>query len=193
MVNTWHFTTNDVDFEIESGVFVAALNELYDAVYGESNGAANCYVWANTMARCYDLSTPTPRVPVEIGMPITASAVSTLVPSEAACVLSYAADPTPGIPAGRQRGRIYFGGLGPFWDSASAVDAWPTISPTAITALGSAANALIDDLTVTGVRWVVHSRVAGADFEVTHGWIDNAWDTQRRRGGDYSSRIPWQP
>jgi hypothetical protein len=36
--------------------------------------------------------------------------------------------------------------------------------------------------------WVVYSPTDDAYHEVANGWVDNAWDTQRRRGYKPTSR-----
>jgi hypothetical protein len=42
--------------------------------------------------------------------------------------------------------------------------------------------------TALGVEWVVRSDTTGATAPVTDGWVDNAFDTQRRRGNRATQR-----
>jgi hypothetical protein len=37
-------------------------------------------------------------------------------------------------------------------------------------------------------NWVAYSPTADEANQITNGWVDNAWDTQRRRGLYYSQR-----
>lgn len=40
--------------------------------------------------------------------------------------------------------------------------------------------------------WLIHSRVGAGSFSaVETGWVDNAMDTQRRRGPKATSRYTW--
>lgn len=41
------------------------------------------------------------------------------------------------------------------------------------------------------IEWCIWSRKNSALFEVTSGYIDDAFDTQRRRGNDPTSRLVW--
>jgi hypothetical protein len=58
-----------------------------------------------------------------------------------------------------------------------------------ITTLAKALRDLID-ASVTETTWslAVYSVADAVAREVTNGWVDNAWDTQRRRGIDATAR-----
>jgi len=58
-------------------------------------------------------------------------------------------------------------------------------------ALKAAAEALADDAVTLGVTWSILSRSDGDTKPVVGGYIDNAWDTQRRRGVEPTSRLGW--
>jgi hypothetical protein len=64
-----------------------------------------------------------------------------------------------------------------------------------ITALIGSSNKMHDDLAAAAITWCVYSPTArglgAADLgctTVTHNWVDNAFDTQRRRGPKASAR-----
>jgi hypothetical protein len=59
---------------------------------------------------------------------------------------------------------------------------FPNIESTLRVHLLDAAGALNATSFDAGWQWVVHSRVANNDHQVTHGFIDDEPDTQRRRG-----------
>ena len=89
----------------------------------------------------------------------------------------------------RRRGRIYLGPL-----AAVAADSSTGRPNTSfVTAIKNAAAAYLASVTTDGTfTWVVHSHTTGASpgtydetgnsVTVNQGWVDNAWDTQRRRG-----------
>lgn len=126
------------------------------------------------------------------------------LPGEVALVLTYHADltdipetqtnptPPPAIirPAARRRGRLY---LGPFNSTVlteSAGDLEGTPSAALINALIGAADALQTALPANTV-WQVYSDAEVDNFPVVGGWVDNAFDSQRRRGNLATARTTW--
>ena len=126
------------------------------------------------------------------------------LPSEVALVMTYhslltdvpetESNPTPPPafirPAARRRGRIY---LGPLAQQAISYTG-PTNEPFPIVGLtnaisGAAANLLT--ATPANTDWTQLSQAEGSMFSVTGGWIDNAFDSQRRRGNDPTTRTTW--
>jgi hypothetical protein len=112
-----------------------------------------------------------------------------------ALCLSYKADYVGGFPQARQRGRIYLGGFATLLAAGSA-SSFPAVSSTSRTAIATAATALKTGLFADGWVWVVLSPTnvalnAQNTFTVTGGWIDNAADTQRRRGQKATARTSW--
>lgn len=120
---------------------------------------------------------------------------TTALPSEVAICLSfhgaYGADVEFGTggsrPRARHRGRIFIGPLG-----LNVIDEDATTHETFVTAacrtdITVAANRL-RNFSTNGIQWSVWSRVRAAVEAVTGGWVDNAFDTQRRRGNDPSAR-----
>lgn len=132
--------------------------------------------------RYYDLAAPAPRSPLRIETMSAMTPAGSAMPQETALCLSYEAAKLSGFNQKNRRGRIYFG-------------------PLAQTALGSTparpngnANQLLPTLVAAGKfladhtwaagsrRWVVYSQKFGTWATVTNGWVDNEFDTQRRRG-----------
>lgn len=135
---------------------------------------------------------------------LPASATVSALPSEVACVLSFNANLTGlqeqgeefvenGVtkrrrPKAQRRGRNYWG---PF-NSSAADEASPGRPSTALrnhlADLGQQLlpGGAIDVLPDTA--WVVYSSIAGA-HPVVAGHVDDAWDTQRRRGVPKSSQV----
>lgn len=81
----------------------------------------------------------------------------------------------------RGRGRVYLGPFGTLANDSSS----GRPSSTMRTAIRNAAQVLLDaSSTSPGIDWVVMTQAAGpaTSTPVHDGWIDDAWDTQRRRG-----------
>lgn len=150
-----------------------------------------------------DAGSVVPRTPlggpiIDVHWNLSAAGVGSDLPRECASVLSIAGnmagvpEDVPGgapgpagdtHPAARLRGRVY---LGPFTTGAigSGVNGPGVIlqlrasATDAATALGTAIAAIVGGT----VHWGVWSRVNHTIVPVTHGWMDDGWDTQRRRG-----------
>jgi hypothetical protein len=126
------------------------------------------------------------------------------LPREVAACLSYHADMTglpedvpggaPGPagdthPAARHRGRIY---LGPLANNAlgAGVNGPGVYSGLRTSATNAAASFMsaMGAIAIGPVRWCVWSRVNHALYPITGGWMDDAFDTQRRRGIEATQR-----
>lgn len=95
--------------------------------------------------------------------------------------------PTPG----RLRGRVYIGPLG-FNTIAGVAEGLPSRPGTEIIDLIAATTQrLVGDLDADGHALCVWSRVDGVFRPVVGGWVDNEWDTQRRRGRKRTTRTMW--
>ena len=106
---------------------------------------------------------------------------------ELAVCLSFQGDKEAGLPQARRRGRIYIGPL----DNTSANGNRP--SSAIITSLANAAASFADAVTNLGGNtwWAVWSVANQEGVPISNGWVDNAWDVQRRRGVDPTSRTTW--
>lgn len=210
VTNTWHFDGDDTlgedtDAEYHSTVY-NLLQTFYQAIDGLIFPAR---IASPAVMRIYDLRDAKPRVPEFEGtIPLTPINDESY-PSEVALCLSYQADPVSGMNQRLRRGRIY---LGPYCFAArdlGSSDARP--SPTAVSGIAAAAGVLRDGADTVGgshVSWAVYSptwnlgrgptpkgspaitahTLDDAFNDVTNGWVDNAFDTQRRRGIAASSR-----
>lgn len=103
-------------------------------------------------------------------------------PAEVAIVLSYFA----GNNQGRNRGRMYMGPFNGFITEGER----PDLSfRTRILEFGSD---ILGVGAITTRNWLQHSRTDGSYKSVTAYYVDDAWDTQRRRGAAPTSRIQRQ-
>jgi hypothetical protein len=89
--------------------------------------------------------------------------------------------------AGRRRGRVY---LGPLQTrvNTNASDKTPTISTNFRDACTGAAAFFSNSNLDLNIFWVVWSPTAGDATRVHEGWMDDDFDTQRRRGEDATAR-----
>lgn len=196
-VNTFHFTGVD-DVEDMCTAIFGRMQLFYNTAYGSSSRKI-CQLLSNEVAitaarvKMYDMAEPEPRPPVfdeSLGLTGTPTAATNL-PSEVALCASYAAAPMAGEVAARRRGRVY---IGPLNTAASdggsgTTPARPATTTREILAEASEAMAAANTL---GAQWVVWSRRNDSASEIVRGWVDNAFDTQRRRGPAATSRLSWE-
>lgn len=127
------------------------------------------------------------------------------LPEELACCLSFRGlytsrvEDLPQAPTGpagdahqraRVRGRVYIGPLVSLALHSASGGVEARISPDVQTDfIESARDFLHTELGASNWAWSVYSRVEGAYVAVTVVWVDDAWDVQRRRGSEASSRV----
>lgn len=122
------------------------------------------------------------------------------LPSEIAACLTYHADMTgvpefaAGIrPRSRLRGRFFFG---PLCAAANVLAQDPApgfrtrLDPVLINDLCQSASRVLGTPSPL-TTWVVYSRTVGIGFPVVAGWVDDAFDVQRRRGEAAVGRQLW--
>jgi hypothetical protein len=168
------------------------LDAFYTSVYTIGAGADWIAPWvdiSNCRIKVYDLDDPIPRAPVyENTFAITATPVTnSSVPLETAICLSFQGEPVSGTPQARRRGRIFIGGWAGLADAGDATS-FPEVSSELRTGICAAAETLYDAMAEDDWFWVVWSRVDEEAALVTNGWVDNAFDTQRRRGNAATAR-----
>jgi hypothetical protein len=110
-------------------------------------------------------------------------------PGEVALVLSYQAEPVAGVSARRTRGRIFIGPLNTANMTQGSGDARP--GGATINKMKGAGSWLAGRTSPTGDVWCVYSKAQGQAYDVTRGWVDDAFDTQRRRGKGATTRNTW--
>lgn len=190
IVNTWHFRHTDVSVgttpEDSANDMIDQLEEFYQAIDGVLFPTT---VGTTIQCKAYDLNDAEPRVPVLTRSIAITPNTGEPMPHEVAICLSLKADVESGEPAGRRRGRVY---LGPLVKAAASVDSNRVVfSNDYRNAVRDAAiAAFLTGLTSEDPKLHVYSRttdlggatVANSFFRVVRGEVDNAFDTQRRRG-----------
>lgn len=135
----------------------------------------------------YDLAQPRPRAPMfDEQYELEGLGVGEALPTEVALCLSYRAEYASGVPAARRRGRIYLGGFQAGFNTQGR----PTAS--ARTTMATSARDLLQAAnSAVSWEWQQYSQTLGVGTQVVAGWVDDAWDTQRRRGLPPSQRTTW--
>ena len=205
IVNVFHFDGDDEDEEdnVYGSTILDALQSFYDAI---SDVLSTLYE-GHIDVKMYDLRQPagsralgTTRPPVFTGTVITSATGAGVLPTECAIAMSYAADPAEGVPQRRRRGRIFIGPISA--DAVVTTGSQVFVSAGARNVVNAAAHGLAQPhpLPVAGnVHWAVFSprtvELGGtldeAFNDVTHGYTDNAFDTQRSRGPRSTARTTW--
>lgn len=189
--NTFCFyngTSIDKDDEADLDNVLDLVDDFY-TVAGSGGGDAlgrfiNNTVKRQAIIKLYDFADPEPRAPIAeriITLPAVVS--NNNLPSEVALVGSFQADQVAGMTQRRRRGRVY---IGPLCTSAPNNTNPPT---TMVDALKNRMNELLAAADASLLwDWHIYSPTNNNSVKVTNGWVDNTWDTQRRRGPKSTSR-----
>lgn len=187
ITNTFHFTNTDTisDYDNVRDMLVNFYTvEAPDAGFAITDWMATTTVTGNWTLKAYALEDPKPRQPV-ITYTGQASPLATAgLPSEVALVLSFQAAQESGEIPARRRNRVY---LGPFGSTANNSIGRPENDLVA-TMLFAGKQLILEQAASVRWAWVAYSPTTDEANTITNGWVDNAWDTQRRRGLYYSAR-----
>lgn len=185
-VNTFHF------FTAGTGADFPNVRDLLEDFYCTTGTGSPLRTHMPTILQtqplvtAYDLSDPKPRTPVYTAgfkVPVTWG-TGTPLPTEVALCLSFEGEKVSGENQKRRRNRVY---LGPFRSQTVASTGKP--DPTFITDVARQAKAMHDAATASVTwDWVAYSPTDDQHHLIDHLWVDDAWDTQRRRGIAASSR-----
>lgn len=196
VTNTFHFDWGGTlppdtpDFALITNV----LANFYETIFPGSGQItmASYADPAGFRVRIYNLDDAPPRVPLsDINTPLVVEhATQTLTVPETAICLSYHAALISGTNPRRRRGRIYIGALGA-WGETGTDASFPAPHAQLIANLADAGESILSGLSESDWTWVVYSTVNQEGYPVVGGWIDNAADTQRRRGNAPTVRTTW--
>jgi len=184
VTNNWCVTGTDINGQT-AGI-TTAFKDFYDDFVTD---IGQTIAQNGHEAKYYDLPGTPPNYPFDIDTWNLASApTGTSLPEEVAICCSFQGPKIPGFPQNRRRGRVYIGPLDIAFLNTDGrpIAARITNLATAMATLGSNLNALSPT-----VELAVWSPTDGAAVVCTDGWIDNAWDTQRRRGRDATTRTTY--
>lgn len=188
--NPANFVTNTMYWDDgEAETFSTLVTEIVDAYNLIQSHISTVIAENGHDIQFYRMSDPEPRAPVFEDSWNLSGTSATSIPRECAMCVSFQAPRISGVPQSRRRGRLY---LGPF--GSSALDT-ATGNPSAniVTACVNFGSALLDfSQGQADWKWAVYSTVNETGSEVSDGWVDNAWDTQRRRGNEWTARTLFQ-
>jgi hypothetical protein len=189
-VNVFHFSgPGDFTLAPLQDDLIARIRSFYNDVGDGGSNVAGMLGSTVKPESCriklYELVGAPPHPPIRDEPLNLAGVGSAQLPREVALVLSFQGDPISGVVQARRRGRVF---IGPLTTSVTddENDSRPTLQRR--TDLNSAGKRLMDANT-NDVNWVVRSTVSQLVTRVDNGWVDNAFDTQRRRGSKATSRL----
>lgn len=154
-------------------------NEVVAKYVQYVNTFPNTVRQTNHVYKVFNRADVEPRVPVIQGLwNFTDPPTGDPLPPEVAHCLSFQGDATSGVQQARRRGRVY---IGPIDLGRVGTDGRPNATQMA-TLLQWGDTLLAASDAASQWLWTVHSAVNGTDVPVTNGWVDDEFDTQRRRG-----------
>lgn len=186
VVNTWSFEivddTEDNYSEVGSFLFTF-YSELVGIFYGPTMDFSQ---WTT---KIYLRSDPEPRVPRAEGIQDLGDGNlgAGPVPEEVSMCLSFRGVYAAGSPKARRRGRVFLGPLRS--ELFTILGERIRFNTSAQEVVRDAYQLATAQLTTVGNRHVVWSGTDGVAYPVVELWVDNAPDTQRRRGPAPTSRL----
>lgn len=189
VVNSWAFR-NDGAGSVEdmANRVRDALDHFYvgDGTAGAPGLRAMLAETLQTLTyHVYDLGQAPPREPTTVESGTWTAPTGNSLPGEVACCLSFYADRN--LP--RSRGRLFIGPLAE--TTVEMFNDRPRPSSQLRSALVTNATNLLN--TSESITWVLVSQADGDSKVITDGWVDDAFDTQRRRGTAATTREVFPP
>lgn len=187
VVNTFCF--RNMSTEQSPAEFAATLRDLLDTFYGTGSTLLNTvgqYLAPTLFGLSYviyDLGSPDAggfELP-SLTFRDSADSAASMLPPDCAVTISW----STALRGRSFRGRTY---LGPLKSTTNSADG--TVNAQSRDQIAAAAQLLIGDLLTRSAVICVLSRTRGVATEVTGGYIDNEFDTQRRRGFRSTVRTP---
>jgi len=199
VVNTWHFEADD-DLGVYRGQWddkIVGLGDRLETFYKSFDEHLAGSLTGAVKVKFYDFNDPSPGRIVRYEHDFTIVPYSgDALPGELAVVLSLKADPAAGVSPARRRGRVYLGPWGPeILSYMSTSDPDPVVTASIITKVLDAAVIMARG-TGSSFRLSTFSPTTLAQGgsideswnDVTSMYVDNALDTQRRRGSRAQAR-----
>lgn len=195
-VNDWCFEGPADPTNGEWTTLFEELQKFYDDVDGAQTFPMLYYMSEEIATtghemRAYELETPPPHIPLAVySFGMTVDDTITALPAEVACVLSFHGDVVAGTDVGpgphlkaRHRNRVF---LGPLNINSLEIIGGDTPRPRTVfmSNMMYAAGGLLNNATLiaAGWNWAIWSPTRADGEHVRGGHVDNAFDTQRRRG-----------
>lgn len=199
VVNTFYFDCNDTGIGTAHSINNTTILSMLTTFYNAIDQYLSPVVGPSATVKLYDMRDATPRVPTGTGTIALTPGAGSGLPEEVALCLSFSGDIQSGDNPRRLRGRVYLGPL----DSGNGIITNGAYRPASsmLTAIANAASAMAathQNSQNEDVNWAIYSRALDnegslddAFNDVTNGWVDNSYDTQRRRGPKPSAKTLW--
>jgi len=200
IVNTWYMDGDDDPFATFANYAEVAREKLRDFYQAIDSVIFPSTVGDTATVKVYDMRDPEPRQAKYLSSITLTNSSSGPFPGEVALCNSFAVTVASGANAARRRVRIF---LGPIAESAGVVIASqnrPSLAARAAVRDAAAALAVATPLGPGfgpgSISWAIYSpttdqasTIDDSFFDVQRGWVDDAWDTQRRRGAAPTARV----
>lgn len=182
VTNSWCLSVSP-DGALDTDEVTVALKDFYDDMI---NFIPSVIAQNGHEIKYSELPGVKPNYPFEEDVfNLVSAPTSDPMPTEVALVLSFQGIRQAGFSQKRRRGRIYFG---PVRATASAAGRPTSAIITALATAGATFKSNIEAVTGGAHSWAVWSNVDQDSVDIANGWVDNAFDTQRRRGVLATSR-----
>jgi hypothetical protein len=180
IVNTFHYTGTGAAAR-------AAVNSAIDAFFDTVDVQLSALVLTTGhTVKHYDLDQAPPRIPVGsvYTFDFNTAPSSSRLPGEVAIVVSTRAAPESGINPASLRNRFY---LGPIAQAVVATTG--LVVSTSADAIATAAQTMFNSINASGeAEAVVYSPTLDISRPIAVVWVNNEFDTQRRRGATETIR-----
>jgi len=193
MTNTWYAQSLTATPLTIATSFRVALETFYTSI----DQSLYPITMSTTMTmKFYDMADAEPRVPILTSSVTLTPSASNAFPNEVALCLSFAGEAVSGVPQARRRGRVYLGPLNGsssfYTPTSSGIRPSPNILDIVLDACEAMQLGLSTSDVLFGV-WSSTNREAGMSVDNSFtpavvAWMDDAYDTQRRRGPAAASR-----
>lgn len=195
-INTFHFSGLGADISGDVDAIIATLRTFYTTL---APAYSYSVATTNIAYKAFDMEQAQPRVPIDeglLGVTGGPTAPQGNFPAEMAVVLSFHGIPVSGVNMARRRGRVYVGPVHAGYGAGGSGTDYTRPGGSLITLLRNAGNVLMQSSEAAARwKWVVYSPtnhktkpILQSVAVVTGGYVDDAWDVQRRRGVDPSTR-----
>lgn len=189
-VNTWAFGNVNIATATDMDDIAVELLTFYNVLAPAETVLVSHYspeLTDQLTLKFYDLASPEPRAPIRTQGEVLTNMNTTggALPAEVALCMSFQAVQVSGLPQARRRGRLY---LGPFKNELDVVDTAGGVGLQLQQTIVATGQRLLDASNSATWYWAVHSPTNDDVNVVNNGWVDNAFDTQRRRGTAATAR-----
>lgn len=165
--------------------WTTAIKDFYDDVV--TTGGLKGMSQNNHLIKFYDIQAPAPNYPLfERNFNLDSAPFAVDMPQEVALVISYSNVSATTVARGRRRGRIYISG----WGESTNVAGQPT-DGTCDSLLTNFTDYVVAVNAISTFDASIWSRTGETTYVIEEAHVDNAWDTQRRRGTKSDYRATW--